>query len=141
MISELGMLKPKLMVWIFIVYATLVMVGAFYPQPPTPLLPFEFNISLLVHFCQYFVFAVLYYIMRRKFGIDRKFIYIELFFIGAFISVFTEEIQRFIPGRNQCWWDVVTNLLGFYSFIALSIIISPIGNRHYLNRKKVVYER
>jgi VanZ family protein len=117
------------MMGIFIFYAVLVMVGAFYPQPPTPVLPFEFNNSLLVHFCQYFVFAVLYYMMRLKYGANRKFIYIELFFIGAFISVITEEIQRFIPGRNQCWWDVVTNLLGFYSFIALSMI---------LNRKKGV---
>ena len=120
------------MLGIFIAYAILVMVGAFYPQPPTPDLPFEFNLSILVHFCQYFVFAVLYYLLRMKFSINRKYIYIELFFIGAFISVFTEEIQRHIVGRNQCWWDVVTNLLGFYSFIALSIV---------LNRKKVLNER
>ena len=124
-------MKPKLIASVFIAYAVLVMVGAFYPQPPTPDLPFVLNISLIVHFIQYFVFATLYYIMRLKFGMSRKYIYIELFFIGAFISVITEEIQRFIVGRNQCWWDVVTNLLGFYSFIALSIIISSIGNRHY----------
>ena len=125
-------MKPKVIVSIFFLYVVLVMIGAFHPRPPTPELPFEINISLLMHFCQYFVFAILYYIMRMKFCITRKYIYIELFFIGAFISVFTEEIQGYIEGRNQCWWDVLTNLLGFHSFIALSI---------FFNRKKVLNER
>ena len=125
-------MKPKWIVSIFIVYTALVMIGAFHPRPPTPVVPFELNISLLVHFCQYFVFAVFYYIMRMKFSMNRKYVYIELFFLGAFISVFTEEIQRHIEGRNQCWWDVAINLLGFYSFIALSV---------FFNRKRVSNER
>ena len=113
-------INVKWITTIFVLYTILVMIGAFHPRPPIPDLPVEWNISKVGHFVQYFIFAFIYYLMRRKYGASRKFIYIEIFFIGAFISVATEEIQRFIPGRTQSWWDVVFNLLGFYSFIGVS---------------------
>ena len=112
------------MLIIFILYVILVMIGAFHPRPPKINLPKDFGISHYLHFGQYFMMALFYYVLRRKYDTIRKYIYIEIFFIGAFVSVITEEIQRLIPGRTQSWGDVVANLLGFYSFVILSILVN-----------------
>ena len=107
---------------LFFVYAVVVLIFAFYPSLSVPEVSAPFSPDKIAHFAQYFIFAFLYYIYRTSCKAQRKAIFIELFFIGAMISVFTEVIQEFIPGRSKCWWDVLANLLGFYGFIAFKLI-------------------
>jgi VanZ family protein len=113
------------------------MIGAFHPRPPNFGIQNTFNAALIVHVVQYFLFAFLYFIMRREFDQSMKCIYMELFFIGAIVSVGTEEIQRVIPGRTHSWWDVIANLFGFYSFILLSILALKKRQKNVLTIKKV----
>ena len=57
--------------------------------------------------------------------VSAKDIYLELFFWGILLPVFTEALQIPIRGREFCWYDILANQLGFYLFIILSLALTP----------------
>jgi len=116
----------------FFLYMVLVFTMAFYPRLDIPHIPKGISADKIAHLVQYFIFAFLYFKMREIQKVRRKYVYIELFFIGILVSVFTEKIQHLIPGRTQCWFDTLANLLGFYGFILFSMLV---------HRKRKINER
>ncbi|MCK9330935.1 MAG: VanZ family protein [Candidatus Cloacimonetes bacterium] len=117
---------------IFIFYSILVLTVSSIPKLSVPVPSPLISPDKLAHFGQYFVFAFLYY----KFRISviknhnpnypannsyRKDIYLEIFFLSFLIAIFDELHQRLIPGREFCWFDVLSDILGFHFFIFVSI--------------------
>jgi VanZ family protein len=94
------------------------------PEPPNTLI----GIDKIAHTLQYFIFALLYFLYRKSAKIPQKEILIELALWGMMISILDEVKQIPIPGRFFEWGDVVANLLGFFSFIALAITLRNIPN-------------
>ncbi|MCL1827303.1 MAG: VanZ family protein [Candidatus Cloacimonetes bacterium] len=117
--------RKKLYTAIFFFYALLVFAVSSYPSLEIPFrLPSRFlQPDKLAHFIEYFIFAALYYLFRRQFQIRQKDILIELFLWAMIIPIFDEMHQLFIPGRSFEWYDVIADMLGFFTFIILNIII------------------
>ena len=116
----------------FIIYSIIIFGVSSYPRLAIPI---KLHSSLLepdkiAHFIQYFIFALLYFKFRQNRGIGEKEILCELFFLGMLIPIFDELHQILIPGRTFEWYDVVADLIGFYTFI-----ISKIIQKYILRRK------
>ena len=110
---------------LFFLYSILVLTLTVYPRIDLPHIPSGLSADKFAHTAQFVLFSFLYYKMRKNKSISRKDILIELFFLGTLISVFLEYLQKPIPGRSFCWFDIIANLTGFYLFI----ILSPFARR------------
>ena len=122
---------------IFVFYSLLVLIITVYPRLDVPYIPSHLSFDKFAHTFMYFFFSYIYFRMRsqatneqasnwqdntsRKF-LSKKEILLELFFLGNLISVFMEYIQKHIPGRSFCWFDILANLLGFYLFILVLVL-------------------
>ncbi len=137
-------MKKKIYLIIFILYSILVFTVSSIPRlsvslPSPPIAP-----DKIAHFSQYFLFAMLYYLMRYSQLTDsfnkqfnksgnaknnkikpfiRNEIYLEIFFLSFLLSILDELHQIPIPGREFCWYDVLADLLGFHFFIFSSIML------------------
>ena len=116
--------------YLFIFYSLVVLVLTVYPRINLPIDPKGFSVDKLAHSAQFIIFSFLYYKMRKSMKQTRRVIIIELFFLGTLISPVLESLQLYIPGRSFEWWDIASNLFGFYLFIIFEILIAVFkGNK------------
>ena len=115
----------------FIIYSIIIFGISSYPSLNIPIkLPSSlFQPDKIAHFVQYFIFALLYFKFRLYRNIQEKEILCELFFWGMFIPIFDELHQILIPGRTFEWYDIVADMIGFYTFIISKIIHKKLYSR------------
>ena len=116
--------RAKFFAVVFALYTVLAAVLFFSPRVPVPNIPEEIAPDKIAHVVLHIIFSYLFFKMRDAQNIRKKDILLELFFLGIMVSVFTEEIQGFIPGREKSWLDTLANLIGFFSFITFSAFVN-----------------
>ena len=118
--------KKKFYTILFIGYMALVFTVSSIPNLKSPqFLDDKISADKIAHCIQYFIFAFLYFQLRmhqKPTHADKKiyskFILIEIFFIGCLISYF-DELHQIPIGRQFSWWDMLADLVGFYTFILI----------------------
>jgi VanZ family protein len=73
------------------------------------------GIDKVAHFLLFFIFALLYLWMTRGKSKNLRF----LLGIAFIISILAEIIQIPIPGREFCIFDILANLSGFITALAI----------------------
>ncbi|NPA58288.1 MAG: VanZ family protein [Aquificae bacterium] len=97
----------KLAFWI---YTAVVLFFSFIPSP-------EIGVSdKLIHFIEFFIFAVL---VKEAYSTS----YWGAFFYSLFLAVFIEAVQFFLPYRTADYGDFLADLLGITSGLFMYFVI------------------
>lgn len=114
--------KKKVFSLIFISYSLTVFTVSSIPRLNVPNLPDNISADKIAHFFQYLFFCIIYNKFRSSWDVSSKDILLELFFLGILISIFDELHQIPIPGRQFSWFDVIADLLGFFTYISFRLM-------------------
>ena len=73
----------------------------------------------IVHFTQFFIFAIILFMFLQQYIKKHKNIYITGILIGIIILSLTEISQLFITTRHFSFYDLLANFLGFTSGVVI----------------------
>jgi VanZ family protein len=108
------MKRKHLIFIVLIIYIVLLFIGAtiYIPNDTTP--SFR-GFDKIVHFTQFFIFAIILLLFLQNYKKTHKNIYIIGALIGIIVLSLTELSQIFITYRHFSFYDLVANFLGFTS--------------------------
>ncbi len=122
--------NKKLLTILFVIWSTVIFILTVIPSVESPL-PSVTYLDKIAHIGQYFLFSLLYYLMRRYYVTDETMIVKEITVLSLILPVLTELIQILIPGRSFSLLDILANYIGF--IITIVYLKSRIRSKLRLN--------
>ncbi|PJA29765.1 MAG: hypothetical protein CO189_01365 [candidate division Zixibacteria bacterium CG_4_9_14_3_um_filter_46_8] len=105
-----------------LLYAILVVCLSSIPQLTAPNIGFEPGDKVL-HFIEYFIFAILWYkALTIALGGRKIPIYKVLLIYGVVFAALDETHQYFVPNRDMDFWDFLADFAGLLSWIGILAI-------------------
>ena len=106
---RITVIKSVFVSLIFVIYTVLLFVSTTMKVPSDILL--SPGIDKIIHFTQFFIFALLLFFLLNTFKIIKMFIIGSI--IGIFMSIFFEYSQLSLNYRTFSYYDMLANILGF----------------------------
>jgi VanZ family protein len=125
------MKKNRKYTLLFIVWCCLMFGLSSYPKLHVPFVDPKLSPDKIAHFIEYFIFSIIYVLMRKEKGVERSRLVKELLIIALVIPIFDELHQIPIPGRMFSWWDWLADTLGLCSGLCLGLsVIKKVKNEN-----------